>query len=168
MYTTPQHTRDSGYWGSRENSSSSLQNGHAHHSGNGLVIRAGIRPMGMADNATAATFQDQEEGTKNLFDQNGSYIGNVAVGDLLPTPKTFEILVQNHAGKQYRPRVQADFTVLQLKQILSEKWGIPPSQQNLVYAGENLKDHLTLGSYKMENMLATNGKVFLTTRLRGG
>lgn len=47
-------------------------------------------------------------------------------------------------------QVDAQATVLELKQVLQESEGIPVKQQVLCFAGNNLKDHLSLADHNLE------------------
>lgn len=54
-------------------------------------------------------------------------------------------------------------TVECLKQKIYTAEGIPPDQQRLIYAGRQLEDGLTLGSYS----IVPDSTVHLVLRLRG-
>lgn len=58
----------------------------------------------------------------------------------------------------------APVTVWDLKQQICDREGIPPSQQRLVFQGQQLEDHQALADYNMQDQ----STVHLVLRLRGG
>ncbi|XP_005098918.1 uncharacterized protein LOC101856344 [Aplysia californica] len=179
---------DSGLPISRENSPC-LQ--HSRHPQQPLIIEAGILPVGNhISDAVVATFEGEEnrQSQHKWLIENGQRIGSVTVQALhLQTPDNgqrplcnghglpisppdpkFKIVVKNLAGKSFKPWVKSTDTVLHLKELANQQWGIDRDQQihvQLVYGGHKLEDDKTLGYYDMRD---TDGEVQLITRLRGG
>ena len=61
--------------------------------------------------------------------------------------ETFSIFVMDLTGKGYTVSVKNEMTVLQLKDLLEEKSGIPPSHMRLIFAGKQLADEYTMEKY---------------------
>lgn len=81
-----------------------------------------------------------------------------------PKPQIFQIFVKNIGGKTSTYNVSKTTRVEELRRMIQETLGIPPSQQVLTYAGHNLQDGHTLEHYKIEE----RSTIHLTGRLRGG
>ena len=60
------------------------------------------------------------------------------------------VLVNCPSGESRLFQIDAQATVLELKQALQEQEGIPVKQQVLVFAGNTLKDHLSLADHNLE------------------
>jgi ubiquitin len=75
-----------------------------------------------------------------------------------------QIFVKTLVGKRIEVSVDASETVQQLKRILQEKEGIDADQMKLIYAGKNMNEDQTVGSY---NITAGN-QIHMVIQLRGG
>lgn len=60
--------------------------------------------------------------------------------------------------------VEVTATILEVKQLITEKQDIPVYQQCLFFAGKPLEDQRTLSDYNIQ----TEAVIFLNLRLRGG
>ena len=79
-------------------------------------------------------------------------------------PKTIQIFVKNFNGKSERFEIRANASVGDLKKLIHDKMGVPPSQQRLNYQGREFQDGNSLQSYGVKEMSTIN----LLGRLRGG
>tara|TARA_B110000967_G_C18500280_1_gene371167 strand:- start:10 stop:273 length:264 start_codon:yes stop_codon:yes gene_type:complete len=60
--------------------------------------------------------------------------------------------------------VFADTTILEIKDLVEEKSGIPPAQQRLIYEGRQLDNDKTPDDYEI-----TDGKtIYMVLNMRGG
>ncbi|PNH09838.1 Polyubiquitin [Tetrabaena socialis] len=76
------------------------------------------------------------------------------------------VLVNCPSGESRLFQIDAQATVLELKQILQEAEGIPVKQQVLCFAGNNLKDHLSLADHNLEAYTLSDEVVlYLSKRL---
>jgi ubiquitin C len=75
----------------------------------------------------------------------------------------FGIIIISHNG-QFNLDVQPNSTIEEVKSKIHSKEGIPSDQQQLIFAGQQLKDDRTLSNYDIKN----GSTVQLVFRLRGG
>lgn len=68
------------------------------------------------------------------------------------------------SGEEHEIEVQPSETVVQIKEKLEERDGIPVVQQRLIFQGKQLNDEKTIKSYKMQ----AGTVLHLVVALRGG
>lgn len=68
------------------------------------------------------------------------------------------------AGEEREIEVEPSDKVVQLKEKLEERDGIPVAQQRLIFQGKQLNDEKTIASYKLQN----GTMVHMVVALRGG
>ncbi|GFS03053.1 ubiquitin [Elysia marginata] len=79
-------------------------------------------------------------------------------------PRTNQIFVRNYNGKVERFEISETASVTDLRKMVHNKMGVPPSQQRLNYQGRELQDGKSLASYGVRDLSEMN----LLGRLRGG
>jgi len=74
-----------------------------------------------------------------------------------------QISLKTVTNKIITLEVQCSDKIDALKALIQDRWGIPPNQQVLIYAGKRLADDRMLSNYNIRQ----RSMLYLTLRLRG-
>jgi ubiquitin len=77
---------------------------------------------------------------------------------------SMQVFVKTLTGKKLSIAVQEGESIEEFKAKIAEKVGIPPEQQRLIFAGQQLQDGKTLKDYRVRD----DATLHLIIRLRGG
>ncbi|CAH2448713.1 Ubiquitin-like protein [Komagataella phaffii CBS 7435] len=75
-----------------------------------------------------------------------------------------EIKVKTLTGREIPVEVEPTDKIIDIKALMEEKEGIPPSQQRFLFSGKQLSDDQTLEFYK----IGPGSQLHLVLTLRGG
>lgn len=125
----------------------------------------------LASNASAATFHSNNKNTgTNTWgfrpQASSSPIPSTSnsLDSILSLRGGMQLFVKTLTGKTVSIEVEEGESIEDVKAKISEKEGIPPEQQRLIFGGQQLQDSKTLDDYNVGD----DATLHLVLRLRGG
>ncbi|CAJ1960937.1 unnamed protein product [Cylindrotheca closterium] len=94
----------------------------------------------------------------------GRYHGSMALEQVVQIRGGMQLFVKTLTGKTVSIEVEEGESIEDVKAKISEKEGIPPEQQRLIFGGQQLQDSKTLDDYDVGD----DATLHLVLRLRGG
>mmetsp|Transcript_24344 Transcript_24344/g.59604 ORF Transcript_24344/g.59604 Transcript_24344/m.59604 type:complete len:326 (-) Transcript_24344:35-1012(-) len=94
----------------------------------------------------------------------GRYHGSLALDQVMQIRGGMQLFVKTLTGKTVSIEVEEGESIEDVKAKISEKEGIPPEQQRLIFGGQQLQDSKTLDDYDVGD----DATLHLVLRLRGG
>jgi ubiquitin C len=120
------------------------------------------------DRRTLADYKVQNKSIINLLFKHPS---DVQISPDIQTSSSIQVLIKTLTGKVIELTVETSDLVENLRNKIKNKEGIPPSQQRLIFGGNQLEDGKTLAEYNVENgstihlvlRILTDGPFFVKT-----